>query len=98
MGPNHRSGPVERSNTSWTMPFPTLASGSLPPLGDAERGELLGAHMTGPEVTELLPELTPARMWDLTAHEIARNIHAHPTLGEAVKEVVHGLVGPMINL
>ena len=37
-------------------------------------------------------------MRDLTAHEIARNIHAPPTLGEAVKEAVHGLVGPMINL
>jgi dihydrolipoamide dehydrogenase len=74
------------------------ATGFVKLIGDGARGELLGAHLIGPEVTELLPELTLARMWDLTAHEIARNIHAHPTLGEAVKEAVHGLVGPMINL
>jgi dihydrolipoamide dehydrogenase len=88
--------------------FPFTANGKAPGLGrasgfvklisDNAHGELLGAHLIGPEVTELLPELTLARMWDLTAHEIARNIHAHPTLGEAVKEAVHGLVGPMINL
>lgn len=39
-----------------------------------------------PEVAEFLPDLTLARMRDLTAHEIARSVHAHPTLGEAVKE------------
>jgi dihydrolipoamide dehydrogenase len=48
-------------------------------------------------VTELLPELTLAAMWDLTADEVARNIHAHPTLSEALKEAVHGLAGHMIN-
>ncbi|MET7291269.1 dihydrolipoyl dehydrogenase [Streptomyces griseoloalbus] len=67
-------------------------------ISDKQHGELLGAHLIGPEVTELLPELTLAQQWDLTIHEVARNIHAHPTLGEAVKEAVHGLAGHMINM
>ncbi|WP_424536872.1 dihydrolipoyl dehydrogenase [Sphaerisporangium viridialbum] len=67
-------------------------------LSDAEHGELLGAHLIGPEVTELLPELTLAQQWDLTVNEVARNVHAHPTLGEAVKEAIHGLAGHMINM
>jgi dihydrolipoamide dehydrogenase len=53
--------------------------------------------MIGPDVTELLPELTLARMWELTAHEVSRNVHAHPTLSEALQEAVHGLSGHMIN-
>ncbi|MFF7446510.1 MULTISPECIES: dihydrolipoyl dehydrogenase [unclassified Streptomyces] len=87
--------------------FPFTANGKAHGLGDstgfvkvisdAKYGELLGAHMIGPDVTELLPELTLAQQWDLTVHEIARNVHAHPTLGEAVKEAVHGLAGHMIN-
>nr|WP_225993537.1 dihydrolipoyl dehydrogenase [Actinomadura rudentiformis] len=67
-------------------------------ISDAKYGEILGAHMIGPEVTELLPELTLAQQWDLTVEEVARNVHAHPTLGEAMKEAVHGLAGHMINL
>ncbi|MEU9350885.1 dihydrolipoyl dehydrogenase [Streptomyces griseoloalbus] len=67
-------------------------------ISDKQHGEILGAHLIGPEVTELLPELTLAQQWDLTVHEVARNIHAHPTLGEAVKEAVHGLAGHMINM
>jgi len=67
-------------------------------ISDAEYGELLGAHMIGPDVTELLPQLTLAQQWDLTVNEVARNVHAHPTLGEAVKEAVHGLAGHMINM
>ncbi|MFF4012031.1 dihydrolipoyl dehydrogenase [Streptomyces sp. NPDC001717] len=66
-------------------------------IGDATHGEIIGAHLIGPDVTELLPELTLAQQWDLTVHEVARNVHAHPTLGEAVKEAVHGLAGHMIN-
>ncbi|MEC3979193.1 dihydrolipoyl dehydrogenase [Amycolatopsis sp. H20-H5] len=88
--------------------FPFTANGKAHGLGDpvgfvkilsdAEHGELLGAHLIGPEVTELLPELTLAQQWDLTVHEISRNVHAHPTLGEAVKEAIHGLAGHMINM
>ncbi|ACU96158.1 dihydrolipoyl dehydrogenase [Saccharomonospora viridis] len=67
-------------------------------ISDAKYGELLGGHLIGPDVTELLPELTLAQQWDLTVHEVARNVHAHPTLGEAVKEAIHGLAGHMINM
>ncbi|MET9699563.1 dihydrolipoyl dehydrogenase [Streptomyces sp. NPDC006529] len=88
--------------------FPFTANGKSHGLGDttgfvklisdARYGELLGGHLIGPDVTELLPELTLAQQWDLTVHEVARNVHAHPTLGEAVKEAVHGLAGHMINM
>jgi dihydrolipoamide dehydrogenase len=67
-------------------------------ISDGRYGELIGGHLIGPEVTELLPELTLAQLWDLTATELARNVHAHPTLSEAVKEALHGLAGHMINM
>ncbi|MDQ4051789.1 MAG: dihydrolipoyl dehydrogenase [Actinomycetota bacterium] len=67
-------------------------------VADAEHNEIVGAHMIGPEVTELLPALTLARQWDLTADEVARNVFAHPTLSEAMKEAVEGIAGHMINL
>ena len=91
-----------------TAKFPFSANGKAHGLGetagfvkivaDAKYGEILGLHMIGPDVTELLPELTLAQLWDLTAEEVARNIHAHPTLSEALKEVAHGISGHMINL
>jgi dihydrolipoamide dehydrogenase len=91
-----------------TAKFPFSANGKAHGLGeavgfvkivaDAKYGELLGAHMIGPDVTELLPELTLAQKWDLTAAEVGRNVHAHPTLSEAIKEAVHGISGHMINL
>jgi dihydrolipoamide dehydrogenase len=65
---------------------------------DARYGEILGAHMIGPEVTELLPELTLAQMMELTAEEIARNVHAHPTLSEALMEAAHAAEGRSINI
>jgi len=67
-------------------------------VADAEHNELLGAHLIGPEVTELLPALTLAQQWDLTADEVARNVFAHPTLSEAMKEAIEGIAGHMINL
>jgi len=66
-------------------------------ISDKQYGEVLGAHMIGPDVTELLPELTLARYAELTPPEIARNVHPHPTLSEAVKEAAHGLEGDLIN-
>ncbi|MFW5772037.1 MAG: FAD-dependent oxidoreductase, partial [Phototrophicaceae bacterium] len=66
-------------------------------ISDKKYGEILGAHLIGPDVTELLPELTLARSAELTPSEIARNVHAHPTLSEAIKEAAHGLEGHMIN-
>ncbi|MDR2703201.1 MAG: dihydrolipoyl dehydrogenase [Cellulomonadaceae bacterium] len=87
--------------------FPFMANGKAHGLGDpvgfvkiianAEHNELLGAHMIGPDVSELLPELTLAQKWDLTADEVARNVHTHPTLSEAMLEAIHGISGHMIN-
>ena len=74
------------------------ASGFVKIVADATHNEILGAHMIGPDVTELLPVLTLAQKWDLTADEVARNVFAHPTLSESVKEAVEGIVGHMINL
>jgi len=91
-----------------TSTFPFTANGKAQGLGeavgfvkviaDAEHNEIIGAAMIGPDVTELLPVLTLAQKWDLTADEVARNVFAHPTLGEAVKEAIHGIAGHMINL
>ena len=88
--------------------FPFQANGKALGLGDyggwvklvmdEKYGELLGAHMIGPEVTELLPELTLAHMMELTPHEIARNVHAHPTLSEVLMEAAHGAAGQYIHI
>ncbi|MCZ2128248.1 MAG: dihydrolipoyl dehydrogenase [Anaerolineales bacterium] len=88
--------------------FPFQANGKALGLGDyagfvkivmdSKYGEILGAHMIGPEVTELLPELTLAHMMELTPHEIARNVHAHPTLSEALMEAAHGADGSPIHI
>jgi dihydrolipoamide dehydrogenase len=67
-------------------------------IADAKYGEILGAHMVGPDVTELLPELTLARNAELTAEEIARNVHAHPTLSEALMEAAHAVEGSPIHM
>ena len=67
-------------------------------IADAEYGELIGGHLVGPDVSELLPELTLAQRFDLTAGEIGRNVHTHPTLSEAMKEAAEGIEGHMINL
>jgi len=87
--------------------FPFTANGKAHGLGepvgfvkliaDSAYGELLGGHLIGPDVSELLPELTLAQKWDLTASELARNVHTHPTLSEALQEAFHGLTGHMIN-
>ena len=66
-------------------------------LADAKSNEPLGPHMIGPDVAELLPERTRAQQWDLTADEMARNVHTHPTLSEALQESIHGITGHMIN-
>jgi dihydrolipoamide dehydrogenase len=88
--------------------FPFQANGKSLGLGeslgfvklvaDAKYGEILGAHLVGPDVTELLPELTLAHNSELTALEIARNVHAHPTLSEALMEAAHGIVEDYIHI
>jgi dihydrolipoamide dehydrogenase len=66
-------------------------------VADAKYGEILGAHLIGPEVTELLPEFTLAHQWELDVEAIARNVHAHPTLSEVIMEAAHGLAGGYIH-
>jgi dihydrolipoamide dehydrogenase len=89
-----------------TFPFTAngKAHGLAEPAGfvklvaDAKYLELLGGHLIGPSVSELLPELTLAQKWDLGALELGRNVHTHPTLSEALQEAFHGLAGHMINM
>jgi dihydrolipoamide dehydrogenase len=88
--------------------FPFQANGKALGLGDyvgwvkiitdSKYGEILGGHMIGPEVTELLPELTLAQMMELTTAEIARNVHAHPTLSETLMEAAHAAEGHAIHI
>ncbi len=88
--------------------FPFSANGKALGIGEPQGfvkivseekfGEILGAHMIGPDVTELLPELTLARNAELTTTELVRNVHAHPTLSETILEAAHGLEGEYIHL
>ncbi len=88
--------------------FPFQANGKALGLGDyagwvklvtdAKYGEILGAHLIGPEVTELLPELTLAQMMELTPEQIARNVHAHPSLSETLMEAAHAAEGKSIQI
>ena len=98
----------ERGYQVKTGRFPFQANGKALGLGDyagwvklvvdEQYGELLGAHLIGPEVTELLPELTLAHMMELTPAEIARNVHAHPTLSEVLMEAAHVAEGAAIHI
>ncbi len=74
------------------------SSGWVKLITEAKYGEILGAHMIGPEVTELLPELTLSQMMELTPAEIARNVHAHPTLSEVLMEAAHAAEGHAIHI
>ena len=99
---------VEKGYTVKIGRFPFQANGKALGLGDyagwvklvvdEKYGEILGAHMFGPEVTELLPELTLAHMLELTPAEIARNVHAHPTLSEVLMEAAHAAEGGAIHM
>jgi dihydrolipoamide dehydrogenase len=98
---------VERGHEVKTGRFNFLANGKALALderdgfvkivADTTTGEILGAHLVGPEVTELLPELVLARTWELTPDEIAGAVHAHPTLSEALMEAAHGVFGTAIH-
>ena len=98
---------IERGHKVKVSKFPFQANGKALGLGeyagwvklvvDEKDDAILGAHMIGPEVTELLPELTLAQMMELTPAEIARNVHAHPTLSETLMEVAHAAEGKAIH-
>jgi dihydrolipoamide dehydrogenase len=99
---------AERGHQVKVGQFPFRAIGKALGLGDYDgfvkivadeaSGEILGASLVGPEVTELLPELVLARHWELTPEEIARTVHAHPTLSEALMEAAHGVFGQPIHI
>ena len=98
----------ERGYTVKLGRFPFMANGKALGMGDSagwvklivdeKYGELLGASLVGPEVTELLPELTLAQMMELTPAEIGRNVHAHPTLTETLMEAAHVAEGMGIHI
>ena len=64
---------------------------------DARYGELLGAHLIGPEVTELLGELSLTRLLEGTSLELGWAVHAHPSISEMVKEAALGAEGRAIH-
>lgn len=66
-------------------------------IADAQTGEILGAHLVGPDVTELIAELTLARALEATPTELARAVHPHPTLAEVIGEAARGVEGLAIH-
>ena len=88
--------------------FPFLASGKALAIGETEgmvkvvvdraSGELLGAHMIGPDVTEMLGEFSLAHLLEGTNREVGRMVHAHPTLSEALKEAALAADGEAIHI
>jgi dihydrolipoamide dehydrogenase len=88
--------------------FPFTASGKASAAGakdgfvklvfDAEYGELLGAHLIGENVTEMLAGLVVARNMEVTAHELIKSIHPHPTMSEAIMEAAAAACGEVIHI
>ena len=88
--------------------FPFSASGKASAAGhkegfvkiiyDAKYGELVGAHMIGYNVTEMIAEIVAARKLETTAHEILKSVHPHPTMSEAVMEATAAAYGEVIHL
>jgi dihydrolipoamide dehydrogenase len=87
--------PLTASGRAWGL---GRTSGFIKLIIDAAHNEILGAHLVGAEVVEMLGELTLAQMWDLTASELGRNIHLHPSLSEAIGEASLGVGGGALNL
>jgi dihydrolipoamide dehydrogenase len=67
-------------------------------LADAKTDQILGVHMVGPEVTELIAEAALAIEMGATAEDIARTIHAHPTLPEAMMEAAESVHGMAVHI
>ncbi|MBN1789020.1 MAG: dihydrolipoyl dehydrogenase [Bacteroidales bacterium] len=87
--------------------FPFTASGKASAAGnkegfvklifDAKYGELLGAHLIGDNVTEMIAEMVVARKLETTGHEIIKAIHPHPTMSEAIMEAAAAAYGEVIH-
>lgn len=88
--------------------FPFTASGKAKAAGttdgfvkvifDAKYGELLGCHMVGSGVTDMIAEAVLARKMEVTGHEILKTIHPHPTMSEAFMEAVAAAYDEVIHL
>ena len=88
--------------------FPYSASGKASAAGqkdgfaklifDAKYGELLGAHLIGGNVTEMIAELVVARKLEITGHELIKSIHPHPTMSEAIMEAAAAAYDEVIHL
>ena len=88
--------------------FPFSASGKASAAGhkdgfvklifDAKYGELLGGHMIGANVTEMIAEIVAIRKLETTGHEIIKTVHPHPTLSEAVMEAAAAAYDEVIHL
>jgi dihydrolipoamide dehydrogenase len=88
--------------------FPFTASGKANASGsregfvklifDSAYGELLGAHMIGANVTEMISEIVVARKLETTAHEIIKSVHPHPTMSEAIMEAAAAAYGEVIHI
>ena len=88
--------------------FPYSASGKASAAGqkdgfvklifDSKYGELLGAHMIGGNVTEMIAELVVARKLEITGHELIKTIHPHPTMSEAIMEAAAAAYDEVIHL
>ncbi len=88
--------------------FPFTASGKASAAGakegfvklvfDAKYGELLGAHMIGANVTEMIAELVVAKKLETTGEEIIKSVHPHPTMSEAVMEAAAAAYGEVIHI
>ncbi len=88
--------------------FPYTASGKASAAGakegfiklifDAKYGELLGAHMIGGNVTEMIGEIVVARNLETTGHELIKSIHPHPTMSEAIMEAAAAAYGEVIHI
>ena len=88
--------------------FPFSASGKASAAGakdgfvklifDAKYGELLGAHMIGANVTEMIAEIVSIRKLETTGHDIIKTVHPHPTMSEAIMEAAAAAYGEVIHL
>ena len=67
-------------------------------VADAKYGEILGVHMIGDHVTEMIAEGVAAMGLEATVADLVHTIHAHPTMSEAVHEAVEGIYGAAIHM
>jgi dihydrolipoamide dehydrogenase len=75
-----------------------VSEGFVKVIYDAKYGELLGAHMIGSNVTEMIAEVVASRKLETTGHEMLKTVHPHPTMSEAFMEATAAAYGEVIHL